>query len=158
MERDGVVLSVQSAGIAAKGKPGAQAYFVMAAAHPRSHLGGGNRILSLQILAVLGVSWSLLGTWSESKFQAPKEEWRHEAQVLRTVLWDMTLIFKGKKGLDPDPATLNHPIICLPRQVLGPSPDALSPLCGQSCTRTSWNSLDSLLSLFREVPCPWPGN
>lgn len=148
----------QSTNSAAGGKPGAQTCFAMAAAHPRDHLGGGNRVFTLQILAVLGVSWSLLGTCLESEFQAPKEGQRCEARVLRTTLWDMKLIFKGKKGLEPEPAALNHPIHCLPCQVLGPSPAALSPLCRQCCTDTSRKSLDSLFSLLREVLCPWPGN
>lgn len=100
----------QNANIAAGGKAGAQTYFAMAAAHPRDHLGGGNRVLTLQILAVLGVSWLLLGTCSESEFQAPKEGQRHEAQVLKTMLWHMKLIFKGKKGLEPEP----QPPHCLP--------------------------------------------
>lgn len=92
-------------------------YFAIVAAHPRDHLGGGNRVLTLQLLAVLGVSWSLLGTCSESEFQAPKEGQRCEAPVLRTTLWDMKLIFRGKKGLESEPAT--QPPHCLPAMPSG---------------------------------------
>lgn len=57
VERDELVLSVPDCKHHCSGKPGAQIYFAMAAAHPRDYLGGGNRVLTLQVLAGLGVSW-----------------------------------------------------------------------------------------------------
>lgn len=152
VERDELVLSVPACKHRCRGKPGAQIYFAMAAAHPRDYLGGGNRVLTLEVLAGLGVSRSLLGTCSESEFQAPKERQRCGAQVLRTTPWDLKLIFRGKKGLELEPEHL--PARPNPRSI---SCCSVTPLWA-ALYRYLQEYPDSLFSLLREVLFPWPGN